>query len=137
MGVEIQFPLELVVEAVPLSQGASADSLGAWRDQLRLAATSALPEGHWTTEEPVAITVYCFPGGRMRSDLDNILKPIIDAFSKLIYVDDRQVERIVAQKFEPERPVTFDNPSERLAEVMERNRPVLYIRLDNDLSRGG
>jgi crossover junction endodeoxyribonuclease RusA len=73
----------------------------------------------------------------MGADLDNILKPILDALSHLIYVDDQQIERILAQKFEPGRPHFIENPSGHLADAMERSRPVLYIRVDNDLSRGG
>ncbi len=39
----------------------------------------------------------------MQGDVDNIVKPILDALSKHIYNDDGQVERIWVQKFEPGR----------------------------------
>jgi len=50
----------------------------------------------------------------MTGDVDNIVKPILDAMTKFIYVDDQQVERVVVQKFEPDNIFTFSNPSETL-----------------------
>lgn len=70
----------------------------------------------------------------MQGDLDNIIKLVLDAMSRLIYVDDRQVERIVVQKFEPGRPFSFRDPSAVLAEALEGSRPVLYIRVSSSLA---
>jgi hypothetical protein len=46
-----------------------------------------------------------------------------------IYLDDRQVERVIVQKFEPARGVTFRAVSRTLADALDRERPV-YVRLD-------
>lgn len=61
---------------------------------------------------------------------DNIVKPILDAMCPEIYLDDRQVERVIVQKFEPARGVTFWAVSRTLADALDRERPVLYVRLD-------
>ena len=66
----------------------------------------------------------------MEGDLDNIVKPILDALSGLIYVDDAQVERILVQKFEPGRIATFSEPSAKLAEAVAKSGPRLYIKVD-------
>ncbi len=39
---------------------------------------------------------------RNAGDIDNIVKPILDALCHHIYMDDRQVQRLVVQKFEPD-----------------------------------
>ena len=68
----------------------------------------------------------------MPGDIDNIVKPILDALSHHIYIDDRQVERIVAQKFEPPNVFTFSRPTSKFAEALGGERPVLYVKVSND-----
>lgn len=38
------------------------------------------------------------PADRLQPDIDNMLKPLIDAFNEKIIGDDRQVHRILAEK---------------------------------------
>ena len=38
----------------------------------------------------------------MQGDVNNIVKPIVDALSRHLYLDDHQVQRVVVQKFEPD-----------------------------------
>jgi hypothetical protein len=131
MSVEIKFPLEFVVEGVPVSlQAKRPRTMQAWKSRLRREAKRHLPVGHWATERPVHITILYFPDTQMEGDLDNILKPILDALSKLIYLDDAQVERILVQKFEPGRIATFSQPSAMLAEAVAKSGPRLYIKID-------
>ena len=40
------------------------------------------------------------------------------------------------QKFEPKRIFPFQDPSERLAEALEADEPIVYIRISNDLHEG-
>jgi REase_AHJR-like protein/endodeoxyribonuclease RusA len=61
----------------------------------------------------------------MQGDVDNIIKLIVDALTQHIYFDDRQVERIVVQKFEPGNVFTFAEPSEVLAKALETARPLV------------
>jgi crossover junction endodeoxyribonuclease RusA len=126
------FPLEVVVSGTPVSFRASTRSITAWKEAVRAAAAPSLPEGHWLTEVPIALTLYYFPAEPMEGDIDNILKPVLDSFNNFIYLDDRQVERIVVQKFEPERIFPFANPSGVLAEAIAGRGPKLYIRISID-----
>ena len=64
--------------------------------------------------------------------MDNIVKLVLDALGRHIYADDAQVERVVVQKFEPENTFRFRSPSRGLETVLNRARPVLYVRLSND-----
>lgn len=130
VSVEIEFPLEIVLPGTPLSSQASGASKAAWRDRIREAASPALPEGHFVSENPIKVLIYYFSDAPMVGDLDNIVKPILDSLSKLVYQDDRQIERIVAQKFEPGRLFTFRAPSPVLAEAIEADGPRVYLQFD-------
>jgi hypothetical protein len=87
----------------------------------------------WALEIPLAVTLYFFPLGEMRGDLDNVIKPILDGLSRCVYVDDRQVERIVVQKLEPRKMFAFSNPSAALTIAMEADRAAVYVKLSDDL----
>lgn len=85
-------------------------------------------------EEPVAVTIYFFPQAEMQADIDNCTKPILDALGRFIYLDDKQVDRIVVQKFEPERPLEIrGEPTVLLGTALAAEHPVVYIRVGTDL----
>jgi crossover junction endodeoxyribonuclease RusA len=134
--LEPSFPIEFMIEAVPLSLQASASSREAWRQQIRAIVDETIDPGGWATESPVHVTIFYFPDGPMAGDIDNIVKPILDALMPRIYLDDSQVERVWVQKFESERAFQFENPSVQLAEAIDTERPVVYIRIDNEASTG-
>ena len=137
MSVEIQFPLEFVVEGTAVSlQAKRRESIDRWKSRIVEASRPALPEGHFATEAPLAISLFYFPDAEMQGDLDNIVKPILDALSRHIYMDDRQIERILVQKFEPETPFEFGSPTTVLQDALNRRKPVLYIRLSDDPYEG-
>jgi len=91
---------------------------------------------------PLAVTIYVFLNAPMLADIDNIAKPILDSLKRIIYRDDRIIERLIVQKFEPGTNPQFSVPTERLARVLdeqltsrlEQNDPVVYIRIDDNLS---
>ncbi len=70
----------------------------------------------------------------MIGDIDNILKPIMDALIHVAYMDDNDVERVVVQKFEPQVERDIAEPSDQLAAALDADAPVVYIRVDDDLS---
>ena len=130
MSVEIEFPLEVMVKGVPLSLGASTASKEEWKQRIRTAAKEELPEGHFATDGPMKVLIYYFSDAPTNVDLDNIVKPILNSFSKFVYLDDRQVERLVVHKFEPGRLFTFASPSPRLAETVGTEGPRVYMKID-------
>ncbi|QCI66734.1 RusA family crossover junction endodeoxyribonuclease [Phreatobacter stygius] len=131
--MEPEFPLEFVVEGTPVSlQTKRAASRIEWQARVKEASKQALPEGHWATEGRVAATLYYFPDAAMEGDIDNIVKPILDALGRHIYIDDSQVERVVVQKFEPGNIFPFATPSSMLEEALRRPKPLLYVRLTDD-----
>ena len=76
------------------------------------------------------VTIFYFSDAPASVDIDNIVKPIFDSLSGFIYIDDKQVERLVVQKFEPGRLFTFASPSPRLAESIGAEGPRVYLEID-------
>lgn len=135
MSIEIEFPFEFIVDGTPVSlQAKRPESVREWKARIVAASNAGLPEGHFATADRLAVTLYYFPAAPMQGDIDNIVKPILDAMCKHIYLDDRQVERLLIQKFEPDNIFVFASPSSALADALNRAKPTLYIRLsDNPL----
>ena len=137
MSVEIGFPFEFVVQGTPASlQTKRAQSRQAWRDRVRAASRVALPEGHYAAERRISVTLFYFPVTEMQGDIDNIVKPILDALCQHIYIDDKQVERVWVQKFEPDTIFQFSAPSATLASAIQGDRPMLYVRISDDPTEG-
>ena len=78
------------------------------------------------------MTLFYFPAKPGQGDIDNIVKLVLDALCKHIYIDDAQVERVLVQKFEPGSVFPFRSPSSVLEMALSRIKPVLYVRLSND-----
>jgi crossover junction endodeoxyribonuclease RusA len=133
MRLELDFPIEFLVEGTPVSsQAKRGKSRAEWRERVRSASRAVLPEGHFATRGRVAATLFYFPEAAMAGDIDNIVKPILDALGRHIYIDDSQVERVVVQKFEPDNVFSFRSPSAMLADALTGRKPILYVRVSND-----
>ena len=131
--MEISFPIEFLIHGTPVShQAKRSESRERWKELVRAASVVALPSPHFASINRLAVTLYYFPAGPVTGDIDNFVKLVLDACSRHIYVDDAQVERLVVQKFEPERLFPFGDPSGRLKEAASARPPVLYVRISND-----
>jgi len=133
--VELKFPIEFKIESTPLSLQASSLSRERWKQQVKVAASTAAGSSTWATGEPVFVTIFYFPFGPMQGDVDNIVKPILDGMNGPIYMDDRQIQRVIVQKFEGEG-FRIDSPTPTLIDATDADPPVVYIRIDNDSSTG-
>lgn len=94
-----------------------------------------MPEGSWLLSEPLAVVIYIFPRALMRGDIDNRVKPILDAMVRCVYSDDEIIERLVVQKFEPGGLYSLRSPSAALLAALEVEDPVVYIQISNDLQQ--
>lgn len=129
----IEFPIEFIVKGTPVSLRAKLRrSRKEWKERVKNASTSVIPSPHFASEDRLAITLYYLPAEPMQGDVDNIVKPVLDALTKHIYIDDRQVERVVVQKFDPDNVFPFAEPSATFAEALNGDRPLLYVRVSND-----
>jgi len=130
--VELKFPVEFAIERTPVSfQSRNSTSKESWKQQVKEAARDAVGHSTWATTSPVFVTIYYFPFGPMQGDVDNIVKLIIDGMIGPIYVDDRQIQRVIVQKFESDGLFEVDDPTPALASVIESEPPVVYIRIDD------
>jgi hypothetical protein len=68
----------------------------------------------------------------MQGDVDNIVKLILDGMDRHVFIDDRQIERVVVQKFEPERIFRFSEPTLPMIQAISGDKPILYVRVSND-----
>jgi len=130
VSVEIEFPVEMIVWGVPPSLGASTARKEAWKERIQAAARRELPDGHFASQEAIKVTIYYFTHQRAEADIDNIVKPIFDSLSRLIYIDDRQVERLVVQKFERGRDFEFTEPSATLNAAVHGSGSRVYLQVD-------
>lgn len=128
---EIIFPVEFLIEGTPLSLQASGKSKESWKKHVKASSYAGLPEQHIWFEGPVAITIFYFPPERMEGDIDNIVKPMLDALCAHIYKDDQQVVRVTIQKFEPGQPMEFANPSAILTDALVGTRPLTYVHISD------
>lgn len=92
-----------------------------------------LREQFFLDERPLMVTIYYFPPAIMDGDVDNIVKPILDGMVAVAYPDDKYIERVVVQKFEPGIAWLFPSPSVTLSAAVDMEKPCLYIRLEDDL----
>jgi crossover junction endodeoxyribonuclease RusA len=127
--LEPDLPFEFVVWGTAISLQGSSRSKDDWKRAIQASARSALPEGSWLLTDNLAVTIFIFPGAIMQGDVDNRVKPIVDAMTKCVYSNDELIERVVVQKFEPGRIFAFQNPTAVLLTALEADEPVVYIRI--------
>ena len=126
-------PLEFVVNGTPVSLQSSSKGRQSWKERVRAGGSAAIPMDALQLTCPISVTIYYFPEGEMEGDIDNIVKPILDAMNKLIYDDDHQVERVVVQRFAEDNFYDFPNPSSALVGAMISAGPAVYIRVTDDI----
>ena len=133
--MEIAFPVEFTVYGTAIShQAKRSESREQWKLKVREAGQVGLPQPHFVSDGRISICLFYFPADKMDGDVDNIAKLVLDACCKLIYIDDCQVERLVVQKFEPDRLFSFSKPSNTLSRALDGEKPVLYVRISDDPS---
>ncbi|MFF8802800.1 MULTISPECIES: RusA family crossover junction endodeoxyribonuclease [unclassified Methylobacterium] len=131
------YPLEFFVASTPVSLQASGRSKERWKSEVRQAARERIHETDplgFLDRRPLSLTIYYFSALRMEGDIDNIVKPIMDALIHVACMTDNDVERVLVQKFEADVEWSFSDPSAQLAAALDVPRPTVYVRIDDDLS---
>jgi crossover junction endodeoxyribonuclease RusA len=131
------YPLEFYVAATPRSLQASSTSKKRWSGTIAEAARErirATNELGFLYPQPLSVSIYYFPIAPMVGDVDNIVKPILDAMVHVAYLNDKHIERVIIQKFEPMVDWEFGGPSAQLTAALDTPPPVVYVRVDDDLS---
>ena len=101
----IPFPVEFAIGRTPLSaQATNKVAKEDWKEVVRKCASDKIAEvreQYFLDDRALMATIYYFPPTKMQGDVDNIVKPILDAMTHIVYLNDRHIERVVVQKFEP------------------------------------
>ena len=125
--MQAELPLEFVVNGTPVSLQASARSRTNWKRTVETAASKSFSFDTWLVEDPLAVTIFHFHRDERPADLDNIVKPILDAMVRVVYVDDEQVERLVVQRFDSVARDGIIDPSPTLIGAMDASADAVYI----------
>ena len=136
--ISLPFPIEFVIRDTPRShQGRNSKGKERWKQKVgEIAGThvKVLREFYFIDQRPLALTIFYFPPTVMEGDVDNIVKLIADGMVAIIYPNDCLLERIIVQKFEPGVEAVFHSLTTTLERTVETDPPVVYIRIDDDLS---
>lgn len=109
----------------PISQQARSSAIRFWQERIRAAARAAWPQAEPPAIQRVSVRVgyYYVESG---PDLDNILKPIIDALKLVIVADDELIDDIVASK-RPKANFRAVRVSPVLAEALAGNSDFIHV----------
>jgi len=136
--VSLPFPIEFLIRDTPRShQSANTKGKERWKRKVgEIAGThvKTLKDFFFIDQRPLAATIFYFPPTVMTGDVDNIVKLIVDGMITIIYPNDQLLERIIVQKFEPGVESVFHSLTPTLERAVETDPPVIYIRIDDDLS---
>lgn len=91
-------PFEFTTKGTPVSsQTKNRRRLQSWKVQVRAAAQTAVNSGVTPVDGDVCVTITYYHDGDS-PDVDNIIKPIQDALSGVVFVDDAQVVETQGRK---------------------------------------
>lgn len=125
-------PLEFTVAKRPAS--VNAGSSAAWQARVENVAQvqkakklgmTLGPASHAVkSSENVTVKIFFFPANRRYADVDNAIKPTIDGLKKALLRDDRNVQRVIVERFFPIAGATM----KVAAEDMKTLGPVLMAQ---------
>ncbi len=129
-------PFEFTVEGPPVSQQTRRrERLPPWRAVVRAAAQDLWPVAGTPLEQELSLTITYFYEDAP-TDVDNIVKPILDSIKGLIYRDDVQITDLVSRRRPLAGPFRIDAVSPSIAEALERGREFIHVRVTEPPEEG-
>ncbi len=136
--VSLPFPIEFLIRDTPRShQSKNARAKEQWKQQVGAVAkayVNTLRDFFFLDDRALSVTIFYFPPAPMDGDVDNIVKLILDGMTDVIYPNDRHLERVAVQKFEPGIEFVIHSLTPTLEQATDTEPPVIYIRIDDGLS---
>jgi Holliday junction resolvase RusA-like endonuclease len=127
-------PFEFVVYGTPRSfRSHSRPALIEWMSTVKAAASA-----RWPSETPPlrgkvrVVVTYYHEGEIARLDNDNMVKPVLDALTGLIYFDDRQASSIEVRSVNMDLGLRMAHVSVLLAEAFVTKGEFLHVRVEED-----
>lgn len=129
---------EFTVEGPPVSQQTRRRSqrLPPWRGAVRTAAEQRWPAGAPPFDRELHLIITNFYEGAP-ADVDNIVKPMLDAIKGLVYADDVQITDFISRRRPLTGPYRIESVSTVLAEALDVGREFLHIWVGEPSSRRG
>lgn len=132
--MSFSLPISVFVPGTAISHpSASGRSREAWKGKIRDIVSELLPKPHFAHAGPVSVTILMFNQYAGAADVDNASKTILDALSRFLIADDKQVRRLFVQSFEPDAVYEFDDPDAALITALAHEGDGVYIRVSADL----
>ena len=123
-------PIEFTVPGAPLSsQTHNRARLQGWKLSVATAAAAAWPPGEAPYGGAVRVVVVYYYDTRP-ADVDNFHKPIQDALSGVIYVDDPQVDDAAPSKRNINGRFRVRGMSRVLADAFVEGQEFVYVRVE-------
>ncbi len=121
-------PFEFALEGSPVSQQTRRRArLQRWAADVRSAA-ERYGDGSPPVDSAVMVNiVYIFDG--VQRDLDNIVKPILDAMKGLVYSNDSQVTDLICRKRRRQDDLQFALDSSIFDDFLTDSNQFLYVRV--------
>jgi crossover junction endodeoxyribonuclease RusA len=123
-------PVEFVVFGVP----ASSQSANKARKHSWVSAVKAAAQAQWTippVDVKVKVTITHYQRGGTLPDVDNMAKPILDAITGTVWVDDRQVDSATPGRVDLDGMYRIAGLSMVLAEGFSRDEPFVHVRIED------
>lgn len=132
--MEPSLPVELIIHGYPVShQAKKKGAREEWKQDVYRQAWQQLEEmqeGHFALDQLIVATIFFFPQAVLEPDLDNATKPILDGLTSCAFTDDKLIERLVIQRFEPDRLISIGESSPKLEEALDAADPIVYVKLE-------
>lgn len=130
--MEPELPIEFFLNGIPVSLQSSPRGIAAWKLRVTEAVEAALPEGSWLLQQPLSVQIILLLDDDLDGDLDNTIKPILDAMNRVVFDDDQQVAELNVAKYHKGRVFIANDPSETLAAALDHGPPIVYVKISED-----
>lgn len=124
-------PFEFVVEGTPISlQTNNAQAKLRWKEKVSVAASIFRQQGDIPSVNNLQVTIIYFYDKIAVIDVDNMLKPIIDALIGLVYFDDRQVTDVIGRKRNIYENYVLEEISPLISEFLAEKVQFVYVLIE-------
>ncbi len=122
-------PHEFTIKGPPVSvQTRKKARLRSWKDAVRDASIAAVAPGAIPVRTPVAVVITYYYDG-VSPDVDNILKPMLDALKGVVFDDDAQVIEAKSRKRSIDGSYKIRGASSVLLQAFATGDDFVHIRV--------
>ena len=91
-----------------------------------------MPRDYEIAKDDLSVTIVYFHREETDIDIDNIIKPILDALAGLVYVDDKLVAQVLARRTRLSDGLIIRDMDESLALGIDEGSDFTYVIVDEE-----